>query len=222
MLTVYTFVFRSVMRQKWFGLEESNLSFSLRIYAGLAVFNFFAECVSRAPNLIREQPHLVKKVVFPIEVLAWINVFSALVGLCVSMFLLILMSGWSVGGFQLTALALPVVWLPLMPLCVGLGWILSAIGTYVQDIGQLLGAALSALMFLSPIFFPLEALPESARSLMSLNPLALVMSQSREVLLMGQWPDWTLLMWQFFGCTFVAIVGALFFKVARAGFADVV
>ncbi len=104
----------------------------------------------------------------------------------------------------------------------GLGWLLSAIGTYVQDVGQLLGAALSALMFLSPIFFPVEALPEAARGLMFLNPLALVMSQTREVLLLGQWPDWALLGWQFVACMAVAFVGAAFFKTARVGFADVV
>ncbi|OYT92812.1 MAG: sugar ABC transporter permease [Burkholderiales bacterium PBB3] len=222
MLGVYTFVFRNVMKQKWFGLDESNLSFALRIYAGLAVFNFFAECVNRAPNLVREQPHLVKKVVFPLEVLSWVNVCSALVGLAVSMLLLVGLSAWELGSLQWTALALPLVWLPLLPLCVGLGWLLSAIGTYVQDVGQLLGAALSALMFLSPIFFPVEALPEAARGLMFLNPLALVMSQTREVLLLGQWPDWALLGWQFVACMAVAFVGAAFFKTARVGFADVV
>ena len=69
MLGVYTLVFRHVMRVRWYGLEEGNLEFALRIYAGLAVFNFFAECVNRAPTLVLEQPHLVKKVVFPLEIL---------------------------------------------------------------------------------------------------------------------------------------------------------
>lgn len=97
MLGIYTLVFRHVMRVRWQDLDEGNLSFALRIYAGLAVFNFFAECVNRAPNLVRDQPHLVKKVVFPLEVMAWVNVASAMVGLLVSMALLLLLGFWDKG-----------------------------------------------------------------------------------------------------------------------------
>lgn len=222
MLGVYTLVFRHVMKVKWVGLEESNLSFALRIYAGLAVFNFFAECVNRAPNLVREQPHLVKKVVFPLEVLAWVNVTSAAVGLMVSMVLLLVLGFWDRGGLSVSALALPLVWLPMVPLCVGLGWLLSGVGTYVHDVGQLLGMVLSALMFLSPIFFPVEALPEAVRGFMFLNPLALVITQTREVVLLGLWPDWSALAVEFLVCSLIAVVGAAFFRVTRAGFADVV
>lgn len=222
MLGIYTLVFRHVMKLRWTGLEESNLSFALRIYAGLAIFNFFAECVNRAPNLVREQPHLVKKVVFPLEVLAWVNVVSAMVGLMVSMVLLLTLSFWDKGGLSMSALALPLVWLPMIPLCLGLGWALSAVGTYVHDVGQVLGMVLSALMFLSPIFFPVEALPESVQRLMFLNPLALVMTQTREVVLLGVWPDWVALGIEYAVCLLVALVGAAFFRIARRGFADVV
>lgn len=222
MLGVYTLVFRHVMKVRWDGLDEGNLSFALRIYAGLAIFNFFAECVNRAPNLVREQPHLVKKVVFPLEVMAWVNVTSALVGLVVSMVLLLILGAWNKGGLSLSAIALPLVWLPLIPLCLGLGWILSGIGTYVQDVGQVLGMVLSALMFLSPIFFPVEALPVAVRGLMFLNPLALVMTQTREVILLGLWPNWESLGIQLVVCSCVACLGAMFFRVARKGFADVV
>lgn len=222
MLGVYTLVFRHVMKVRWAGLDESNLSFALRIFAGLAVFNFFAECVNRAPGLVLEQPNLVKKVVFPLEVLAWVNVSVAAVGLLVSMVVLILLSALSLGTVSLTVLALPLVWLPLLPLCLGLSWLFSGLGTYVRDVGQLLGMAVSALMFLSPIFFPIEALPERLRGLMALNPLALVMSQTRDVLLLGVWPQWSALGAQLLACLVVALAGASFFRVARRGFADVV
>lgn len=222
MLGIYTLVFRHVMRVRWAGMDESNLSFALRIYAGLAVFNFFAECVSRSPNLVRDQPHLVKKVVFPLEVLPWISATGALVGLLVSMGLLLVLGAWDRGGLAVTAFALPLVWLPLLPLCLGLGWLLSGVGTYVQDIGQLVSMVLTALMFLSPIFFPVEALPEVVRGWMFLNPLATVMTQTREVLLLGVWPNWWAYGAELAMCLLVALVGALFFRRARVGFADVV
>ena len=222
MLGVYTLVFRHVMRVRWYGLEEGNLEFALRIYAGLAVFNFFAECVNRAPTLVLEQPHLVKKVVFPLEILPWAAAVSASVGLAVSGVVMMVLAAFSQTGLPITVVALPLVWVPLLPLVLGLGWLLAGLGTYVRDVGQLLGMLVSALMFLSPIFFPVEALPESVRSVMLLNPLAWVMTGTRDVLLAGRWPDWGALLVLFAACTLVALAGAAFFRKVHSGFADVV
>ena len=163
MLSIYTLVFRHVMRVRWHGLDEGNLAFGLRIYAGLAVFSFFAECVNRAPGLVLEQPNLVKKVVFPLHILPWVSAASAALGLAVSGVLLLGLALLAKGGLPLSALALPLVWLPLVPLVLGLSWLLTGLGTYVRDVGQVLGMAVSALMFLSPIFFPVEALPAAVR-----------------------------------------------------------
>lgn len=222
MLGVYTLVFRHVMRVRWHGLDEGNLAFALRLYAGLAVFNFFAECVNRAPMLVLEQPHLVKKVVFPLEILPWSSALSASVGLAVSGGLMLGLAVLSSGSLPVTVVALPLVWMPLLPLVLGLGWLLAGVGTYVRDVSQLLGLVVSALMFLSPIFFPVEALPEAVRGWMLLNPLASVMSATREVLIAGHWPDWGALALLFFACTGVAVLGAMFFHKARTGFSDVV
>lgn len=223
MLGVYTLVFRHVMRVRWHGgVDEGNLAFALRIYAGLAVFGFFAECVNRSPNLVLEQPHLVKKVVFPLEIMPWVNATSASVGLAVSALLLLAMAVLSGHGLSITALALPLVWLPLLPLVLGLGWFLAGVGTYVRDVAQLLGMVVAALMFLSPIFFPVEALPEAVRPWLLLNPLAWVMTGTREVLLNGRWPDWQALAVLLAACTAVAAAGAAFFHKVRTGFSDVV
>ncbi len=223
MLGVYTLVFRFVFKLRWGGLgDESDLAFALRMYAGLSVFNFFAECVNRSPRLVLDQPHLVKKVIFPLEILSWVNVVSGLANLAVSLLLLLIFGAWDQSGLHLTMLALPLVWLPLIPLCVGLGWLLAAIGTYVRDVSQVLGMLMSLLMFLSPIFFPVEALPVSVRPWTFLNPLALTITQTRQVLLDGQWPNWSAWALQLLGCCFVALLGAAFFRAARKGFADVV
>lgn len=223
MLAVYTVVLRMVFKLRWSGgLEESNLAFALRLYAGLAVFNFFSECVSRAPRLVLDQPFLVKKVIFPLEILAWVNTLAALAHLCVALLLLLVLGAWEHGSVPITALALPLVWLPLIPLCVGLGWWLSGIGTYVRDVGQVIGMVLSLMLFLSPIFFPVEALPAAARPWMFLNPLALTITQTREVLFDGAWPNWSALAMQFITASAIAAGGAAFFNAARKGFADVV
>lgn len=223
MLCVYTLVFRFVFKLRWgHAGDESDLAFALRLFAGLAVFNFFAECVNRAPRLILDQPHLVKKVIFPLEIMPWISALTAMANLLVALLLLLLLGAWDRGGLSPTVLALPLVWLPLLPLCVGLGWLLAALGTYVRDVGQILGMLVSLMMFLSPIFFPVEALPAAMRPWMFLNPLALTMTQTRQVLLDGLWPDWWALALHVLACGLVAVVGAVFFKAARKGFADVV
>lgn len=222
MLGIYTLVFRHIFKIRWGGADETNLAFALRLYAALAVFNFFSECVIRAPRLVLDQPHLVKKVVFPLEILPWISTLAALVHLGIAAMVLLIFTAASNDGLPASALALPLVWLPLVPLCVGLGWIFSAVGTYVRDISQLTGLAMSLLLFLSPVFFPVEALPSGLRSWMALNPLALTMTQTREVLLAGHWPDWAALGLQFTACVLLAGIGAIFFRAARKGFADVV
>jgi len=109
-----------------------------------------------------------------------------------------------------------------LPLCLGLGWLLAAVGTYVRDVGQVLGMLVSLLMFLSPVFFPVEALPAALRPWMFLNPLALPITQTRQVLLDGQWPDGSALVLHFLVCCLLALLGAVFFRAARKGFADVV
>lgn len=222
-LTVYTLVLRMVFKLRWgAGGMESDLDFALRLYAGLAVFNYFADCVSRAPRLVLDQPYLVKKVIFPLEIMAWVNALSALVHLGIALLLMLVLSAWEYGRLPLTALAIPLVWLPMLPLCVGLGWLLSGIGTYVRDVGQVIGMAISLLLFLSPIFFPVDALPAVVQPWMFLNPLALTITQSREVLFDGVWPQWHMLAMQFIACTAIAAGAAAFFNATRKGFADVV
>lgn len=222
-LAVYTLVFRGVLKLRWNNVAEgSDLAFALRLYAGLAVFNYFADCVARAPNLIVNQAYLVKKVVFPVEVLAWVNALSGLVHLAVAMGILLVLTALDSAGLQLSALALPLVWLPLVPLCVALGWLLSGVGTYVRDVGQVLGMVLSLMLFLSPIFFPVEALPGALQPWMFLNPLALTMTQTRQVLFDGVWPHWPALAMQLMAFCALSVGAAVFFDRARKGFSDVV
>ena len=222
MLAVYTFVFRHIFGVRWGGSAGSDLGFAVRLYAGLAVFNFFAECVSRAPRLVLDQPHLVKKVRFPLEVLPWATALAAAVHLAIALGLLLILGVWDSGRVPATAIAVPLVWLPLLPLVVGLGWWLSALGTYVRDIGQLIALALSLLMFLSPIFFPIEAVPAALQPWLVVNPLAPVITQTRQVLLEGIWPAWSSLAINFAVCLAIAAAGAAFFRAVRAGFPDVV
>ena len=222
MLGVYSFVFVGVFRAKWPGaLEGGGLEFALQVFAGLIVFNFFAEVASRAPNLIVEQPNLVKKVIFPVELLTWVSVLSGLFHFVISAASLLLVLLFTRGGLPVSVLALPVVLLPFLPFLVGLGWLLSSLGVFVRDIGQAMTMVVALTMFMSPVFYSVATLDVRWQFWMNLNPLTLIIEQVRTVALLGQWPAWELLgLYFLFACGFAAI-SAGFFQLTRKGFADV-
>lgn len=188
MLAIYTFVFAHVFKAKWGTGAESGdtLGYSIQLFAGLIVFNLAAECINKAPQLILSNPNYVKKVVFPLEVMGVVTVFSAGLHGLVSLLVLILFQLVAYRSLEPTILLVPLAWLPL---CLGLlaaTWALSALGVFIRDIGQVTGVAMSMLMFLSPIFFPLSALPPQWQPLLQLNPLAIVIEQTRRVAIDGQ------------------------------------
>ncbi len=221
MLVVYSLVFRHVFKVRWEGGADTGLDFSLHLFAGLWVFSFVSEVLSRSPHLILEQPNLVKKVVFPLELLAWTNLLAALIFALPTGVLLLLACMLNGVAPTLLWLLLPLVWLPLLPWALGLGWMLSAVGVYLRDIAQILGLVITLLQFLSPVFFPLSAVPERLQVLMQCNPLTGVIEATRGVLFLGQVPHWPTLWPQAVAGIVVALAGAWVFRLLRPGFADV-
>jgi len=222
MLAVYTFVFGFVFKAKWgTGGEGGHAQFAVVLFAGLIVFNLFSECITRGPGLIVSQPNLVKKVVFPLELIPVVQLGSALFHALVSLAVLLVAFLVVYGMPPASALLLPLVVLPLCCLCLGLTWFLAALGVYLRDIGQAIGILTSALMFLSPLFFPLSALPEAAQQLVMLNPLSVPIEETRRVLLWGGAPHWLpLLVYSAFALVSMH-VGYWWFQRTRNGFADV-
>ena len=222
MLGVYSFVFVGVFRASWSGAAKGGgLEFAMQAFAGLVVFNLFAEVASRAPNLIVEQPNLVKKVIFPVELLTWSAVLSGLFHLIISVVSLLLVLLVTRGGFPITVLALPLVLLPFLPFLLGLGWFLSALGVFVRDVGQMMTMIVSLTMFMSPVFYSLSTLDVRWQFWMRLNPLTLIIEQVRTVTLQGLWPNWQALALYTLCAGAFAAASAAFFQLTRKGFADV-
>jgi lipopolysaccharide transport system permease protein len=190
MLAVYTFVFSQVFKARWGGLEQAGpLGFAVNLFAGLIVFNLFSECVSRAPGLVVANPNYVKKVVFPIEVLGSVAVGNAGFHALTSLVILLVFELIACQQLPITLLWLPFIWLPLILGSLACTWLLSAAGVFLRDINQLVGVGLNMLMFLSPIFFPLSALPTKWQPLLQLNPLAQVIEQTRRAAVQGGNPS---------------------------------
>lgn len=221
MLLVYTFVFRSVLKARWPGGDGSDAEFALQLFAGLVVYSWFSDAIGRAPGLVLEQVNLVKKVVFPLPLLAWVSVLGS--GFFALLNLLVLIAGSALIQGQISGqlLWLPLIMLPLGVVLLGLIWLLSALGVYLRDLGQLVAIALPPLMFLSPVFYPVTALPVWVQDIMMFNPIALIIDSVRAVVLQGTPPPYTALAVYAAASVVVALVGAAVFQKTRKGFADV-
>ena len=221
MLAVYTFVFSVVFKARWNAGSDSKTEFALVLFAGLIVFNLFAECVNRAPALILSNVSYVKKVVFPLEILPTVVLGSAMFHASISLGVWLLADVLLFGTPHITVLLLPLVILPLLLLIMGLTWALASLGVYLRDISQFIGIIITVMLFLSPIFYPTSALPEKYQYLLLLNPLTPAIELARDVLFWGNAPNMTTLTLYLFGTALAAWLGFAWFQMTRKGFADV-
>jgi lipopolysaccharide transport system permease protein len=224
MLCIYTFVFSEVFKSRWGSGDQaaSKAQFALILFSGMVIFNMFAECVSRAPTIILANANFVKKIVFPLEILPCVNILSALFHCAVSIGILLIAQVVLFHSIPVTAILIPVVMFPLFFLIMGLTWWLSATGVFLRDIGQTIGIFITALMFLSPIFFPVSSLPPRFQNWVYWNPLTFPIEQSRNVLVFGVGIDWGHWLVYTLVCALVAAGGFAWFQKTRRGFADVV
>ena len=221
LLTVYTIAFGVILKARW-GFSGSTSNYALVLFAGLIVFNLFSECLIKSATLITDNPNFVKKVVFPLELLPIVTVANALTHAMIGMGVWLLVYVLVVGVPHATAILFPVILLCLVPILLGVGWLLSALGAIVRDISQATDMLNHTLLFLTPIFYSIEAAPPRLQSLLMLNPLTFVVEQSRLVLLYGQRPALKGLVVYFVLASLFAWVALLLFRRLRPTFADMV
>ena len=221
MLAVYTFVFSVVFKARWNAGSDSKTEFALVLFAGLLVFNLFAECINRAPGLVLANVNYVKKVVFPLEVLPWVAMGSALFHFAVSFGVWLGAYVLLVGMPHWTVLLSPLVIAPFVLFVMGLSWALTSLGVFLRDVGQIIGMTVQVLMFMTPIFYPASALPERFQLVMFLNPLTPPIEMMREVIYWGRLPSLQLWLLGSTVSMVVAVLGFAWFQKTRKGFADV-
>ena len=228
MLLVYTFFFAVVFKSRWgavpsgsTGAEESKTLFAVLLFAGMIVHGLFAEVLNRAPSLILSNVNYVKKVVFPLEILPVINMGAALFHAGISATVLAIVFIGVNHYLHWTVIFLPLIFLPLVILTMGFAWMLASLGVYLRDVGQFIGLAMTVMLFLSPVFYPISALPEKLRPWMHANPLTFIIEQTREVIVWGNLPNFVGLFVYTLVAIIVAWIGFAWFQKTRKGFADV-
>jgi lipopolysaccharide transport system permease protein len=221
MLAVYTFVFSSIFKARWSPASESKTEFAIVLFAGLIVFNLFSECVNRAPTIILSNPNYVKKVIFPLEILPVISLLAALYHALISLGVWLLAYILFFGVPHPSAFLLPIVIVPFCMFLLGLSWFLASLGVFLRDVSQFIGLLTTVVMFLSPIFYPSSAFPESFRALLYLNPLTPVIDMVRDLLCWGILPGISLVLIYWLLSSVIAWMGFAWFQKTRKGFADV-
>jgi len=221
MLLIYSFVFSVVFKAKWNhpGAEDAN--FGIILFSGMIIHALFSEPMVLSASSITGSAQYVKKVVFPLEVMAWSTIIVTAFQALISFFILVLFM--LITGMELHAslLLFPVVVAPMMIFSLGVAWLLSSLTVFVRDIGQLVGIAATVLLFISPVFYSIDRLPENFQKLIYLNPISFIVDQMRRISIYGEMPDWTGLALYSLISLAMAWLGLIVFQRLRQGFADV-
>jgi lipopolysaccharide transport system permease protein len=218
---IYGFVFSQIMHSRWSG-ELENTDYSLVLFSGLVTFSIFIESVNRAPSLILENVSYVKKVIFPLEILAVVAVLVAVTNAGFGIMVLLAAILWIMGTLSWTILLVPLVLLPYCIFILGLTWILSSLGVFLRDVRQLIVVATSLLMFLTPVLYSVNSVPERYRWIIELNPLTPTLAQMRAVIFGVQWPDISSYIASWCFALVSASLGYFWFMRTRKAFADVI
>lgn len=222
LLTMYTLVFSVVFKARWgTGEPESKAEFAVLLFMGMIVHSLFSETLIRAPSLIMSNVSYVKKIVFPLEILPVVAMGASAFHAMVSVLVLCGALVWLNGFLPWTAIFLPLVLLPLVVFSLGIAWALASLGVFLRDVAQPIGVVMTILLFASPVFYPVSALPEDLQPWLMLNPLTFIIEQARAVLIYGQFPHASGLIFYSLVSLVLAWLGYAWFQKTRKGFANV-
>jgi lipopolysaccharide transport system permease protein len=217
MLAIFAFVFGHIFQARW-PHQPDGLPFWLMLYTGLIVFNVFGETVARAPVAVRGFPSYVKKIIFPLDILPLVPLGAALVHAAFN-FLILVAALAITGNLSAGILLFPLLLVPVALLGIGAAWFLAAWGVFIKDMTQIVPLFVQMLLFLSPVFYPVSAVPPGLTLLYQYNPLGAVIEAARAASLglPVPWATWTASL--VLGIA-TAILGHAFFQHSRDEFAD--
>lgn len=223
MMSLYSFVFGVIFNGRYDAAsDETALDYALGIFLSLTIFQLIAEVMGVSTTIILGNANIVKRVVFPLEILPVTQVGASIYHFLISLCLVFV--GIVVFGRELTwyAAALPILVLPVIMFSLGLGWFFSAIGVYVRDIGQLMQFLTLALMYCSAIFYPIDrVIVAGFYPVLKFNPLAHIVEQARRTVLWHEPLQLEPVIYIYLTATAMLLFGFFVFNRLKKGFADV-
>jgi homopolymeric O-antigen transport system permease protein len=221
-LATFTFVFATVMKVRVTTTAGTDVPFVLYLACGLFPWLAVQEGVLRSATALVDNPTLVKRVVFPVELLPVQLATGAVVQQMIATAILLLFM--AVAGFppRASLAALPLLVLLQLLFTVGLGWCVATLHVYFRDTAQALGVLMPIWFYLTPILYPVDLVPPTLRPVLALNPLTALVQAYRDVMLHGVWPTGLGVLWLVTASLLAFAVGARLFAGARGEFADLV
>jgi lipopolysaccharide transport system permease protein len=217
LMVIFSIIFSVFLR-----VPTDGIPYPVFAYTALLPWTFFANSLTFAiPSLVANM-NLVSKIYFPREVLPLSAILVGLVDFTVasSVFVLLLLFyrvpvGWAI-------LLVPPVLLIQIILTFGVSLLASAVNVFYRDVRFVIPLALQIWMYLSPIIYPVSAIPEKLRPLYFLNPMAVLIDTYRRLILFNQLPDWPYLGWAALVSVLLVLGAYRFFKQAERQFADLI
>lgn len=222
MLVIYTFIFSEVFQAKWDMDTSDTYQFALMLFCGLSAFNLVGEVMNRSTMFIAAHTNYVKKVIFPLEMLPVVLALSALFHCAISFGILIVAKLILYHNLSPTLYLILPAMAPLIVLAVGLGLFISAVSVYLKDMGNAISVIVTVLMYISPVFFPLDAVPDGFRAFCEMNPMTYIIENFRNVVLYGKYLDGRFFAMSCAAAFAVYLIGYAVFMRAKEGFADVI
>jgi lipopolysaccharide transport system permease protein len=224
MLSVYFVVFGLIFGGHFRDPRvESLKDFAMAMFLGLTLYQLLAETLGASPFLITGNANLVKKVVFPLEILPlsqagglWFNLAIGLV---------LALGGWLLVGNSLTfagLLWLPIILIPLLMLSAGLSWLLAALGVFFRDLAQAMPFVAQVIMYASAVFYPVSRITPGLWHFLKWNPFLETVVLAREVVLWGMPMDGRILAYTYAAGAASLVIGRWVFLKLRPAFADVI
>lgn len=220
MLAIYTFIFSEIFHTKWEIDTSNKFQFALMLFCGLSIYNMFADVLGRSVSLIVSNQNYVKKVVFPLQLLPVVITFSSLFNCIISFAVLIAANVILNGSLHFSVLYTPLVLLPHVVFCAGVAFLVSAISVYLRDMASFVSVLTMVLMYLTPVFFPLTAIPEAFRRVMMFNVMTYSIENMRNVIIYGTSINWIYFSVSCVASTMLLLLGHWVFKRVKDGFAD--
>lgn len=213
-MIVYTIVFSFIMRS---GIEN----FAIFLFVGLIPWNFFSVSVSNGAACVVSQENLIKKIYFPRMVLPISYVTSMFINMLLTfmvIFSVLFLSGYGVK--PMAVCFLPLVLAIEYILALGICMLVSAVTVYFRDLEYILGIINMAWMYLTPILYTTDMVPEEFRTLFNLNPMTPVILAYQQILYHKQMPETGTLIHAGIDGVVILVIGVLVFEKMQKKFVE--
>jgi len=219
LLGIYTLVFGVMMEM---GGGGGIGGYSLMVFCGILPWLAFSETLNRSTTVLWENTTLVKKIIFPQEVLPLHLVISALINQLPGLVILLLGVIALRGEVHLSWLLIPLLILPQFLITAGLAFFVAGTSPIIRDIKQFTSLGTLCWMFLTPIFYPETIFRGRLAIWVFINPLAAIIHNYRSILLEGVAPDWGMFFYPLFLGLLLYLAGYRFFARTKNLFADLI